>query len=336
MNNQEKQWQLDVAKECLLDEMKEIDEIAEDILLAYDEAAERLKTDIQNAVSRFAENNDLSIEQAKELLSGKEYSVWNKSIKKYLEEIDEGQDSKMLLELNTLSAKTSISRKEQLLSQIDKELSTLAVRTNKQIKKHLGTVLVQNYYRGFYSVQKTVGFGFNVSRFNPKLVEKVLNYPWSTKKFSKAIWDDTDILAEKLRKELASGFTDGSSIQAMSRRLNKIFDKGRYVTERLVRSEAKYFTQQAQLMSYKKMGIEEFMYRGAGCPKCAPLNGRKEKLENAEVGVNCPPMHPNCKCRVIAVHSMSIFDMERDIVPLEKNIKFLEWKERFIKNGNKV
>ena len=33
---------------------------------------------------------------------------------------------------------------------------------------------------------------------------------------------------------------------------------------------------------------------------------------------------------------MSIFDTERNVVPLEENIKFQEWKERFIKNGNKA
>lgn len=337
MNKQEKEKQLEVAKECLLDELKESDDITEDLLIAYDEAAERLKADIQKSLIHFAENNDLSIEEAKSLLSSEEFSKWQKSIRKYLQEIEnEGADSKMLLELNTLSAKTSISRKEELLSQIDKEMSTLAIKTNKVIKKHLSAVLVSNYYRGFYSVQKTVGFGFNVSRFNPALVKNVLEYPWSTKIYSKTIWDNIDKLTDTLRKELASGFIDGSSIQKMTKRVDAVLGKGKFVIERVVRTEAKYFAQQAQLMSYKKMGIDEFMYRGAGCPKCKPLNGQKIKIDEAEVGVNCPPMHPNCKCRVVAIHAMSIFDTQRDVVPLEKNIKFQEWKERFVKNGNKA
>lgn len=336
MNRQEKEKQLEIAKECLLDELSEADDITEDILIAYDEAAERLKADIQKALIHFADNNELTLEEAQRLLSGKEFSQWKKSIKKYLSEIEEGADSKMLLELNTLSAKSSISRKEELLAQIDKEMSTLAINTNKAIKKHLGTVLVNNYYRGIFSVQKTVGFGFNVSRFNPTLVKNILEYPWSTKHYSKTIWDDVDKLTETLRKELASGFIDGSSIQKMTRHIDDVLEKGKRVTERVVRTEAKYFAQQAQLMSYKKLGITEFMYRGAGCPKCKPLNGKKFKIEDAEVGVNCPPMHPNCKCRVIAMHAMSLLDMERDVVPLDKNIKYQEWKERFINNGNKA
>ena len=47
MNKQDKEKQLEVAKECLLEELSEADDITDDILIAYDEAAERLKADIQ-------------------------------------------------------------------------------------------------------------------------------------------------------------------------------------------------------------------------------------------------------------------------------------------------
>lgn len=329
-----KQKQLDIAKECLLEEAKETDDFLEDLLNAYDEASDRLKGDIQRILIKFADDNELTLDQAKQFLSSSEYKRWKKSIKQYLSDIEaEGENSKMILELNTLSAKSRISRKEQLLAEIDKEMSSLATNTTKEIKKHLTEVLVTNYYRGHYSIQKSVGLGFNVSTINHDLVKRIIDYPWSTKQFSKTIWDDIDKLTETLRKELASGFIDGSSIQKMVKRIDDVMQKGKYVTTRVVRTEAKYFTQQAQLLSYKKMGITEYYYKGAGCPKCAMINNRKFELEEAEVGVNCPPMHPNCKCHIMAVVAMSLFDMKRDVVPLDQNIKFKEWKERFIKDN---
>lgn len=335
MNRKEQEKQLEIAKECLLDELKEQDEIVEDLLIAYDDAAERLKANIQKILVKFMEDNNLTMEQARGLLSSKEFTTWKKSIKKYIEDLADGHDTKMQLELRTLSAKSRISRNEQLLSEIDRELSTLANNTNKAIRKHLESVLVTNYYRGFYSIQKTVQLGFKVSKINHQLVASILEYPWSTKQFSKTIWENTDKLADTLRKELASGFIDGSSLQKMTKRIDEVMKKGKYVTERVVRTEAKFFAQQAQLMSYQKMGIEEYMYRGAGCPKCAAINGRKFNTKDAEVGVNCPPMHPNCKCRIIAIHEMSLFDMERNVVPLEENINFQKWKKKFI-NDNKT
>ena len=144
MNRDEKEKQLAIAKECLLDELEEIDDIVDDLLDVYDEAAKRLKADIQRSLIRFAENNEISIEEAKGLLSSKEFSKWKKGIKEYIEQIEKEADgSKMLLELNTLSAKTSISRKEELLSQIDKEMMTLANKTTKSIlASYLSTTII--------------------------------------------------------------------------------------------------------------------------------------------------------------------------------------------------
>ena len=144
MNKTEKEKQLAIAKDCLLDELEEIDDIVEDLLDVYDEAAERVKADIQRSLIRFAENNEISIEEAKGLLSSKEFTKWKKSIEEYIEQIEKEADgTKMLMELNTLSAKTSISRKEELLSQIDKEMMTLANKTTRSIlASYLSTTII--------------------------------------------------------------------------------------------------------------------------------------------------------------------------------------------------
>lgn len=84
MNKTEKEKQLAIAKDCLLDELEEIDDIVEDLLDVYDEAAERLKADIQRSLIRFAENNEISIEEAKGLLSSKEFTKWKKILKNTL------------------------------------------------------------------------------------------------------------------------------------------------------------------------------------------------------------------------------------------------------------
>lgn len=84
MNKIEKEKQLAIAKDCLLDELEEIDDIVENLLDVYDEAAERLKADIQRSLIRFAENNEISIEEAKGLLSSKEFTKWKKVLKNTL------------------------------------------------------------------------------------------------------------------------------------------------------------------------------------------------------------------------------------------------------------
>lgn len=337
MNKQKQKRLLDAEKENALAEAKADDEVIQELMQCYDDTAESLKKEIQSIIYKYAEDNQLTVQQATEMLKGKEYERWRMSVKEYLEQIEKTEDTKMMLELNTLSAKSRITRKEQLLSQIDMEMAKLAESTNKVIKKHLESVLVEHYYRGTYAVQKSLGVGWKVGKFNERMVKQIIEYPWQTKTFSKGIWEDIDKLTTTLRKELANGMISGSSIDKMASAINKVMGKGMDNAKRLVRTESTYFTQQAQALSYQKLGFKKYMFVGDGCEKCREVNGTTWTFEEAEPGVNMPPMHPNCKCRIVPVGDLSMFDFEKrgEITPLHENIKYQQWKEKFVKANKK-
>ena len=143
MSKQQKKL-VETEKENALAEAKADDEVIEELINCYDKTAEHLQSEIQRIVYKFAEDNELTTQQATELLKGKEYDLWRMSIQEYLKEIETSEDPKLLLELNTLSAKSRITRKEQLISQIDMEMGKLADQSNKIIKKHLEKVLVEH------------------------------------------------------------------------------------------------------------------------------------------------------------------------------------------------
>ena len=73
-----KQRELEIAKECLLEEAKENRWVPRRSSSSYDEAADRLKGDIQRILVKFAEDNELTVENAREYLATKEYSRWKK------------------------------------------------------------------------------------------------------------------------------------------------------------------------------------------------------------------------------------------------------------------
>ena len=66
-------------------------------------------------------------------------------------------DSRTQLELNTLSAKSRISRKEQLLSQIYFQMMNLAGDTETKLTDLLGDMFKTNYYRSCYDIQSIMG-----------------------------------------------------------------------------------------------------------------------------------------------------------------------------------
>ena len=145
---------------------------------------------------------------------------------------------------------------------------------------------------------------------------------------AKALWEDTDKLAALARRELTMGFMSGASVQKMAKSIDDVMHRGRKNAERLVRTESSYFSNQGQMQSYQELGIEEYIFLGGGCEICQVLNGQAFKLSEAEVGVNLPPIHPNCKCTTRAKPRIDMFALKDGANPLKDNPKFEEWKKR--------
>ena len=174
-----------------------------------------------------------------------------------------------------------------------------------------------------------------MAKVDEKMLKRILEFPWSGKNYSQALWEDTDKLAALARRELTMGFMSGASVQQMAKSIDDVMHRGRKNAERLVRTESSYFSNQGQMQSYQELGIEEYIFLGGGCEICQALNGQAFKLSEAEAGVNLPPIHPNCKCTTRAKPRIDMFALKDGANPLKDNPKFEEWKKRYVKEKAK-
>lgn len=330
MNRKERNEWIERAKQRVLDNAKITDHAVKEIMFLFDEAAWQLETELHSMFQKYATENGLTTSEASRMLSGSEYSRWRKGMEEYLKEAR--GDSKTLLELNTLAAKSGISRKEQMLASIYQNMISLSGDTETKLTDLLGDMFQTNYYRGCYDVQSIFGVGFNVSKVDTKMLRRILNHPWSGKNFSKALWENTDKLATLAKRELTLGFMTGAGVQKMAKAINDVMGKGRYAAERLVRTESSYFSNQGELASYRELGIREYTFLGGGCEICQKLNGQSFRLEEAEAGLNLPPIHPNCKCTIKAKPRLDLFKNREGAEPLKNNPKFEEWKKKYVKD----
>ena len=330
MNREERNAWVERAKQRVLDNAGEADRAVKEIMFLFDEAAWQLETEINAMFQKYATENGLTSEEASRMLSSSEYSRWRKSMEEYLKEAE--GNSKVLVELNALSAKSRISRKEQLLSGIYRTMFTLSKDTETKLTDVLAGLFRTNYYRGCYDVQSILKIGFNVSKVDEKMLWRVLRHPWSGKNYSQALWDNTDKLAQLAKKEITLGFMTGASVQKMAKNIDNVMGKGRYAAERLVRTECGYFSNQGNLASYQEMGIAKYKFLGGGCDDCLALNGQEFLVEEAEPGINFPTMHPNCKCTTVPVTGIDLFKDRAGVNPLKDNPKFEEWKKKYVKD----
>jgi len=333
MTSRSRAYWLDQAKEAVARTSNYTDRITHEMMEIFEISAARIEAQINGIFSRYAIDNHLPYDEARRMLSGQEYSRWRMSLDSYMRDISaEGRRSKIYLELNTLSAKAQISRQEQLLGDIYSEIIRMAGDSSMTLERLLGDLYSVSYYRSGYSIQRGLGVQFNMAKLNPKLIQDVISYPWSQKHFSTAIWGHADTIAAMAKREIAVGFATGSSVQKMARQIDGVLNRGRYVTERLVRTECKYFATRAELDGFRANGIKKYRYIGGtemsiSCD-CPALNGKVFAIEDAEPGVNAPPMHPNCLCIIVAdFGDFSIF-VEIDVTPLHGNVKFKEWMAR--------
>ena len=131
---QRSEW-IEDAKMRVLQNTRRTDEAARELIFLYDEAAYNVEKEINALFARFARDNALTDAQASQLLSGREYSTWRKSIEKYMAEASgAAKDSKAMLELNTLAMKSRISQKERLLANIYQSMIDLAGDSNARLE----------------------------------------------------------------------------------------------------------------------------------------------------------------------------------------------------------
>ena len=89
--------------------------------------------------------------------------------------------------------------------------------------------------------------------------------------------------------------------------------------------------------SYKECGVKKYRYLAA-------LDSRTCPISEMKIGVNCPPMHPECRCTTVAaIEGQSLEGMERRtrdpvtgktyLVPASMN--YQEWYRSLSKIENK-
>ena len=189
---------------------------------------------------------------------------------------------------------------EQLAAQAHK----VAMSERTIDSKALREVYTDSYYRAGYDVARGIGStpsGF--STLDQRTVDKVMNARFEGRNFSTRVWKNSDILASKLKGELATAIATGQSIQKTAARFRDDFNVNQYYAERLIRTETNHFHNSAELEAYKEMGFEKFKFLATLDNRtseiCQEMDGKIFNVKDGLPGENIPPLHPNCRSTIV-------------------------------------
>lgn len=272
-----------------------------------DKELKRVTREINNKINQFyneyAKDNDMTYAEAQLKVKAEDLSDYVENARKYRTKEDTSQEA--LNRLNAQYISSKMTRLELLKAEIDFLMIQYANESEQSFSDYLKKMALDVY--------REVGKGLISSTFNKNAVEFILSYQWSGANFSSRIWNNRDKLVSTLQEELTNGFINGSNPKVVARNLRNKIDATKANSERLVRTESTFVANRSILQRYKDAGIKKYEFVAhideRTSKVCNDLNKKIFDIDDYQEGVNAPPMHANCRSRVVpAEEELNKFD----------------------------
>lgn len=313
----------------------------------YTIAQKEIEKEIAGWYQRFAVNNQISMKDARKLLTTQQLAEFKWDVAEYIKHGREaGASGQWIKELENASARFHVSRLEALKLQTQQVVETLYGKETAEITKLLKQTYLDGYYHTAYEIQKGFNLGWNISAINESQLEKILSKPWSATgtNFSTRIWDSKAKLITETQTQLTQNIIMGRSPDASIQAIAKRFDVSKNQAARLVMTESSYFSNQSQKECFKALNVSKFEVVGTldntTCSICGAFDGYVDDMTNYQAGVTAPPYHPWCRCTTVPYFDDQFGERaarqaDGDTYYVPANMKYKDWKNSFVDGGSK-
>ena len=251
---------------------------------------------------RFADNNGISLIEAKKRLTHREMQELRWTVEEYIKAAKENElDGRWVKELENASARAHITRLEAMQLQMQQQAELLYQNQLDGLDRILRETYREGYYHAAFELQKGLEIGWDLSGIDSGKLEKVLYAPWTTDglTFRDRCWRDKQGLIASLNHHLVQGCIRGETPREAMKDIAKQFGVSRAKASRLVMTENAYFHEVSQRDCYKDLGVEKIEIvetldqHTSGI--CQGMDGKVISLEDDRPGETTPPFHPWCR-----------------------------------------
>lgn len=317
----------------------------------YKEAQKQIEGQIARWYQRFADNNGISLAEARQYLKGAALKEFKWDVQDY---IKYGQDNALMggwmKELENASAKYHISKLEALKIQTQQSLEVMFSKQLGTVTGAMGDMFESGYYHTAYELQKGFNIGWDVAGLDQSQIEKVLAKPWAVdgKNFSERIWGNKQKLISEVHGELTQNIMLGADPQKAIDSLAKKMKTSRYNAGRLIMTEEAYFSSAAQKDCFEELGVEQFEIVATldshTSDICRSLDGKHFPMKDYQPGVTAPPFHVFCRSTTVPYFDEDLGDIGERAARDEEtgktyyipdDMNYQDWKETFVDGGDK-
>ncbi len=312
-------------------------------------AANHITREIEHWYQRLADNNNISLVAAKQLLKQNELKEFQWSVKQYIKAGKENAiDQRWMKQLENASARYHISHLEAMKLQMQQHCESLCTTYQNNVTDFLKESYQDTFYRTAYEIQKGTGIGSNFTKLDQRKIDAVLSKPWAAdgSNFSNRIWKNKEKLVKELHTELSQSLIRGESPDKAIKHLTEKMEVSEKQVKRLVLTELAAIRSKSRLDSYKALDVEQYQIIAIIDSKtselCQELNRKVFLLKDYEVGITAPPFHVCCRSDIIPYYGDDNNNKKESIAKREvtkeksilipKSMNYSEWKKTFIKD----
>lgn len=263
---------------------------------SYKKTESKIQKEIQTWFFNYANEQGISLDEARRRLSKKELLKYQESIEELIASA-KGEEFQSYLRKKYFAQR--IERLKSLKNQISIQLDILSQSNDIKMFQHLKEVYKENLVLNPATISIETGF----RRFSEIAIEEVVLEAWSGMSFSERIWKNTEKLTQEMTDVLSSGIMQGHGIDKMAQKLSKRMGVNFSRAKTLVRTETNRVFSEATFDSYEQFQLEKYQFLATLDYKtseiCQNLDRKIFFVKDRKIGVNCNPMHPNCRSTTV-------------------------------------
>lgn len=318
---------------------------------SYIQAQREIESKINNWYVRFANNNQITINEAKKLLNSQELKELKWDIQEY---IKYGKENRLndiwMKELENASAKFHISRLESLKIQTQQSMEVLFGNQLDEIDKMASNIYSDEYYHSCYELQKGFNIGWKIASIDENKLQKIASKPWAIdgKNFSERIWGNKTKMVNELHNQLTIMCVQGKSPDNAIKYMSKKFNTSKSQAGNLVMTESAYFSSLAQKDCFNDLDVEKYenvaTLDSHTSAICQDMDGTVFDMNNFEPGVTAPPFHNYCRTTTVPhfdddydfVGERAARDDKGNTYYVPDNLKYKDWYNKYVVDGEEL
>ena len=325
-------------------------EVYAEIERQYRQAQKEIEAKIDAWYRRFADNNGVSMAEARRMLTARELAELKWDVNDYIKHGEENAvNQKWMKELENASARFHISRLEALKLQTQQSLEVMFGNQLDGIDATMKEIYLGGYYNTAYEIQKGIGIGWDIAGLDQRQIEKIISKPWAAdgKNFSERIWGNKEKLISEVHNELTQNIMLGQDPQKAIDNIARKMGTSKSNAGRLVMTEEAYFSSAAQGDCFNDLDVEKYEIVATldshTSDICQGLDGQVFPMKDFEPGVTAPPFHVLCRSITVPYFEddfdqpgeRAARDEEGKTYYVPADMTYQEWKEKFVDGGDK-